>query len=108
MKDQPFLHANNEDFDQNKLMPRLIQVISYWTITLLVFSGRGSFQLGVSSQSIAFIGPNVTWEVHTKGKIDIACLIDCLVVYKFTCNRYLITLEDCSFCQDSDFTAGSC
>ena len=42
VKDTGFLHADSEDSDQTGRMPRLIWVFAGSTLTLLVFSCRGS------------------------------------------------------------------
>ena len=46
--DPSFLHADSEDFDQTKRMPRLIWVFAGRTVTLLVLSCRGSMLKKVS------------------------------------------------------------
>ena len=43
-KDPGFLHADSEDSDQTRRIPRLIWVFAGRTFTLLVLSCRGSFQ----------------------------------------------------------------
>ena len=41
--DPSFLHADSEDSDQTGRMPKLILVFAGRTLTLLVFSCRGSY-----------------------------------------------------------------
>ena len=43
--DPRFLHADSEDSDQTGRMPRLIWVVAWGTLTLLVLSCRGSYDL---------------------------------------------------------------
>ena len=44
-KNQSFLHADSEDCDQSRRMPRLIWVFAGCTLILLVLSCRGSYRL---------------------------------------------------------------
>ena len=44
-KDPGFLHADSEDSDQTGQMPRLIRVFTGRTLTLLVLSCRGSYNI---------------------------------------------------------------
>ena len=46
-KDPRFLHADSEDSDQTRRMPRLIWVFAGRTVTLMVLSCRGSYLLHV-------------------------------------------------------------
>ena len=54
-KDPVFLHADSEDSDQTRRMPRLIRVFVVRTLILLVLSCRGSFVLISVTYLIRFV-----------------------------------------------------
>ena len=64
-KDPGFLHADSEDSDQTWLMPRLIWVSAWHTLTLFVLSCRGSYcySLKFNISNYCFLNKNIRYPV---------------------------------------------